>query len=247
MHSRLLDELQRRYAAHTRGGQLLGVILHGSAASKRQDALSDLDLLLITDQAGPAFHALWHIDQIPCDLHITGLPELLTTMSKDVASNNNFALRAFGTGLLLFQADVAIANHQSLAIARWQAGPALPTAANVYAIRQAALQTDLFLAKCSTRAVSDPTWHEIQSARSGIFLAQLIDSYCRLNRLWSNAFWILLHEKGPEYQPIVAAIRRFLTPDSSSKVETLRGLCGTLVSIADQRLGKGTDLRDCGS
>jgi len=204
MPSRVIDELQRRYSAQTSGGQLLGVVLHGSAVSKRQDASSDLDLLLITDQAGPAFHALWHIDQAPCDLHITGLPELLRTTNKDFGSNNNFALRAFGTGLLLFQADPAIANHQSLAMARWQAGPVSPSTANIYSIRQAALQTDLFLAKCSARAVSDPAWHEIQFARSGIFLAQLIDSYCRLNRLWSNAFWILLHEEGPEYQPIVA-------------------------------------------
>lgn len=235
MSSRLLDELQRRYSAQTHGGHLLAVLLHGSAASLRQDGSSDLDLLLITDQTVPAFHALWHIDQTPCDLHLTSLPELLSVTRSDVSSNNNFALRAFSTGTLLLEADSSIAVHQSDAIARWRAGPAAPTAANVYAIRQAAVQTDLFLAKCSVRAASDALWHEVQLARSGTFLTQLIDSYCRLHRLWSNAFWILMHETAPEYQPVVHLIRRFLTPDPKTKFDTLRNLCKTVVAIAEVR------------
>lgn len=243
MPSRLIDELQRRYAAETGAGRLLGVVLHGSAVSQRQDALSDLDLLLITDQAGPAFHDLWHIDQTACDLHITSLPELLRAANRDVASNNNFALRAFGTGVLLFEADASIAGHQSLSKTRWQAGPGQPHAGEVYGIREAARQTDLFLAKCLTRAVSDPTWREIQFARSGTFLGQLTDSYCRLNRLWSNAFWILRHENDTAYQPVVAAIRQFLLPDPDQKTETLRALCGTVISMADERLRKDKPVR----
>ncbi|GEM_PF-1739985 len=70
MPSRLINELQRRYFAQTNGGQLLAVVLHGCAVSMRQDALSDLDLLLITDQTASAFHALWYVEETPCDLHV---------------------------------------------------------------------------------------------------------------------------------------------------------------------------------
>ena len=235
MPSHLIDELQRRYLAQTNHGQLLAIVMHGSAASIRQDALSDLDLLLITDQTTPAFHALWQIDGTPCDLHVSSLTELLFGVKRDIASNNNFALRAFSTGTLLFETNSAIADHQRASLIRWQAGPAAPSAANVYAIRQAAVQTDLFLTKCSARASSDLLWHEVALARSGTFLTQLVDSYCRLHRLWSNAFWILVHEKTSQYQPVVDLIRRFLTPDPKEKIDVLRILCRMIIAIADQR------------
>jgi hypothetical protein len=208
--------------------RLLGVLVHGSAQRGNQDPFSDLDLLAIVDVGGLRKCQLT-VDGTSCDITLVGADRLRQLWKRMGHEVNVPLLRAASSGITLLSQDALLSKLQQEAAARLSKGPTPPNESELALMRSACLQTVAFLEKCALRGTHDPMWRQIAIARCGSFLSQLVHVYCQLHGLWSNGFWILIHNDEPAYAEIRRRIIEYLAAaDADAQVGVILSLAKDL-------------------
>ncbi len=207
----------------------------GSAGTALADALSDQDLLVVLRDGG-LHKQLLTLAGKPCDLIYVSEAMVLSHCSLSNPKNNNPVLRALATGEQLLGAE-RMAELVADARSVFAQGPAKPAGEEVRLFVVAAVQTMQFIEKCRVRAATEQVWECILDARLGTFLTWMVEAYCRLNRLWCDAFWRLLRAREPEYLELAGLIRSFLdAPDRTAKQGAIYSLADRVASLGSQML-----------
>jgi hypothetical protein len=215
---------------------LQSVMLHGSRVNCSVDEHSDLDLVLLVNQGRSAYDAI-SVGGFKCDLFITCIDEAYRLCERDVLTNNHFVLRALATGNILVDAKGQLHSLQTIAIDRWHRGPRLPSLQEVRQIRFSAMKIRFFFEKCLLRGRTEARWMSIGEARTGYFLSQLVDCYCRLKVVWSNSFWLLRAENDNRYHEIERFIEGYLLePNTSTKCIMVSELASLVIELSDNKL-----------
>lgn len=231
-----VDEVVRELRKLLPHDVIVGVVLYGSFLVGDQDELSDYDILLVVRSAEWK-RMTGRIGNRECDVLVAGETKLKEYLERRMISNNQGVLAALASGSVLYGVDDLLTRLQGQARRVLALGPVAPVAGELYKIRNAAIQSSSFLRKCTVRGAHSPVWLNVATLRYGTFLSQYTEAYCRLHRLWSNAFWIIFRDQRTEYKQLrdlVAGVVYAVTVPGREKA--LHDFAMVLVEHADELL-----------